>query len=50
MVVVVTHEFHLASYLLEAGILNGNNADMCSYVAGQSTSSSDDSFELSNRS
>ena len=34
VVVVVTHEFKMASYFPEAGNLNGSNSDMCSDVAG----------------
>ena len=34
VVVVVTHEFNMASYFPEAGILNGSNAEMCSYICG----------------
>ena len=50
MVVVVTHEFNVASYFPEAGNFNGSNADMCSDVAGPSISGSGDLFELSDRS
>ena len=49
MVVVVTHEFNMASYFPEARGLNGTNADMCSDVAGSSISGSGDLFELSDR-
>ena len=49
MVVVVTHEFNIASYISEAGGLNGSNADMCSDVAGPLISGSGDFFELSDR-
>ena len=47
MVVVVTHEFNMASYFSEAGNLNGRNVDMCPDVAGPSGSGSGDLFELS---
>ena len=50
VVVVVTHEFNLASYFPEAGKLNGSNADMCSQVAGALISGLGDMFELSDRS
>ena len=48
MVVVVTHESNVASYFPEAGNLNGRNADMCSDVAGPSSSGSGDflSFQV----
>ena len=46
MVVVVTHESKMASYFPEAGYLNGRNSDMCSDVAGPS-SSSGNKFEIS---
>ena len=36
----------MASYFPEAGNLNGRNADMCSDVAGLSSSGSGDFFEL----
>ena len=49
MVVVVTHEFNLASYFPEAGNLNGRNAGMCSDVAGPSSRRSRGLFELSDR-
>ena len=45
MVVVVTHEFNMALYFLEAG--NGSNAGMCFDVAGRLISGSGDVFELS---
>ena len=48
--VVVTNESNMASYFPEAGNLNGSNADMCSDVAGPSSSGSGDLFELSDRS
>ena len=38
MGVVVTHESDMASYLVEAGNLNGRNVDMSSDVAGPSSS------------
>ena len=38
MVVAVTHESNMASYFPEVGNLNGTNADMCSDVAGPSSS------------
>ena len=47
MVVVVTHESNVESYFSEAGNLNGRNADMCSDVAGPSSSHSRNLFELS---
>ena len=47
VVVVVTHESSVASYFPEAGNLNGRNGDMCSDVAGTSSSLSRDLFELS---
>ena len=50
VVVVVTNESNMALYFLEAGNLNGSNANMCSDVAGQSSSSSSNLFELSDRS
>ena len=50
MVVVVTPEFNMASYFPEAGNLNGRNTDMCSDVAGPSSSRSRDLFELLGRS
>ena len=50
MVVVVTHEFNMASYFPEEGNLNGSNVDMCSNVTGPSISGSGDLFELSDRS
>ena len=46
MVVVVTHESNRPSYFPEAGNLDGSNADMCSNVAGPSSSGSGDLFEL----
>ena len=49
MVVVVTHESNMASYFSEAGNLNGRNADMCSDVAGLSSSGSRDLFEFSDK-
>ena len=50
VVFVVTHEFNKASFFPEAGNLNGRNADMCSDVAGPSSSGSGDLFELLDRS
>ena len=44
--IVVTDESNMASYSPEAGNLNGSNADMCSDVAGRSSSGSGDLFEL----
>ena len=35
VVVVVTHEFKMASYVPVAGNLNGSNADMCSERLGR---------------
>ena len=46
VVVVVTHESNMTSYFPEAGNLNGRNANMCSDVAGPSSSGSGDFFEL----
>ena len=40
--VVVTNESNMVSYFPEAGNLNGVNADMCSDVAGLSSSGSGD--------
>ena len=37
----------MASYFTEAGNLKGSNADMCSDVAGPSSSGSDNLFQLS---
>ena len=50
VVVVVRHESSMASYFPEAGNLNDRNADMCSDVAGPSSTGSEDLFELSDRS
>ena len=50
VVVVVTHESNMASYFPKAGNLNGSNADICSDVAGPSSSGSGDLFEPSDRS
>ena len=50
VVVVVTHEFNMASYFPQAGNLNVSDADMCSDVAGPSISGSGDLLELSDRS
>ena len=50
MVVVVTNEFNIALSFPEAGNLNGTNADLCSDVAGPSSSGSGDLFEPSERS
>ena len=44
--VVVTNESNMASYLAEAGNLNGCNANKCSDVAGPSSSRSGDLFEF----
>ena len=48
--VVVTNESNMVSYFPEAGNLNGSNADVCSDVAGPSSSSLGNLFELSDRS
>ena len=40
--VVVTNESNMASYFSEAGNLNGSNSDMCSDVAGPSSSGAGD--------
>ena len=40
----------MGSYFREAGDLNGGNTDICSDVAGSSSRSSGDLFELSDRS
>ena len=45
-----TDESNMASYFPEEGNLNGRNTDMCSDVAGPSSSGSGDLFELSERS
>ena len=50
MVVVVTNESNIASYIPEAGNLNGSYAVMSFDVAGPSSSRSGDLFELSERS
>ena len=50
MVVVVIHEFNMASYFPKAGNLNGNNNDKCSDVAGPLISSLGDLFKLPERS
>ena len=50
MVVVVTNESRMALYFPEKGNLNGTTADMCSGVAGLSSSSSCNLFELSDSS
>ena len=47
---VVTNESNMALYFPEAGNSNGGNADMCSDVAGPSSSGSSDLFELPDRS
>ena len=47
--VVFKNESNMASYFAEAGNLNCSNADMCSGVAGPSSSGSGDLFELSDR-
>ena len=44
------HEFNKALYFLEAGNVNGRNADMYSDVAAPSISGSGNLFELSYRS
>ena len=44
--VVVMNESNMASYFPEAGNLNGSNADMCSDVAGPSSSGSGDLFDF----
>ena len=44
MVVVVMHEFNMASNFPEAGNLSGSNADMCSDVAEPSISGSGNFF------
>ena len=50
MVVVVTHEFNVASYFSEAGNLNGRNAEMCSDGAGPSSRRSVDlSFQVGHK-
>ena len=50
MIVVVTNESNMASYFPEVKNLNGSYADMCSDMAGPSSSGSGDLFELSDRS
>ena len=45
--VIVTNESNMASYFPEAENVNGSNADMCSDVAGPSSSGSGHLFELS---
>ena len=50
VVFVVPHEFNMALYFPESGNLNGSNFDICSDVAGPSSSGSGDVFELSDRS
>ena len=49
-VAVTANESNMASYFPEAGNLNSSNADICSDVAGPSSSGSGDLFELSDRS
>ena len=49
VVVLVTHESNIGSYFPEVGNLNDRNADMCTFVAGPSSSGSGDLFELSDR-
>ena len=44
--VVDTNESHMALYFPEAGNLNDSNADMCSDVAGPSSSGTGDLFDL----
>ena len=48
--VVVTNKSNMASYFPEAGNFNDSNAEVCSDVAGPSSSSSSDLFEFSARS
>ena len=45
--VVVTNKSKMALYFPKAGNLKGSNADMCSDVAGLSSSSSSNLFVLS---
>ena len=47
VVVAVTNKSNMGSYFPEAGNLNSSNADMCSDVAGPSSSGSGDFFEPS---
>ena len=47
--VLVTNGSNMASYFPEARNLNGSNADMCSDVAGPSSSNSGNLLELSER-
>ena len=49
MGVAITNKSNVTSYFPEAGNLNGSNADMCSDVAGPSSSGSGDLSELSDR-
>ena len=49
VVVVVMNKANMVLYFPEARNLNGSNADMCSDVAGPSSSSSGDLFELSDK-
>ena len=44
--VVVTNESYMASFFPEADNLNGNHADMCSNVAGPSSSASGNCLSL----
>ena len=44
--VVVTNETNMASFFPEAGNFNASNADMCSGVAGPSSSGSGDLFDF----
>ena len=48
--VAVTNESNMTSYFPEAGNVNGSNADMCSDMAGPSSSGSGGLFEFSDRS
>ena len=49
VVVVVTHDYNMASYFLVARNLNGSSAAMCSDVAGSLFSGLGDLSELSDR-
>ena len=49
-IVVVTHKSSMASYISEAGNLNGIYAYVCSDVAKPSSSGSGDFFDLPDRS
>ena len=48
--VVVAYKSNMATYFPEAGNLNDGNVDMCSDVAGPSSSGLSDLFELSDMS